>query len=127
MELAKALLSCKDDRKPLVDFIYSELSQVGDKSLVDYLHMEDGSQVKDIDPFSVYGIFNRNLKWKNRTEFLQKFKDRFGLKSDVPKDFDGIPTVDSRRAFFFQWSDKNTESIQRLWVLFENVVLEKDI
>ena len=37
MELAKALLSCKNDRKPLVDFIYSELSKVGDKSLVDYL------------------------------------------------------------------------------------------
>ena len=51
MELAKALLSCKNDRKPLVDFIYSELSKVGDKSLVDYIHMRDGSKVKDIDPF----------------------------------------------------------------------------
>ena len=53
MELAKALLKCKDNRKPLVDFIYSDLSQVGEKSLVDYLHMKDGSKITDIDPFSV--------------------------------------------------------------------------
>ena len=51
-ELAKALLAYKDERKPLVDFVYSELSQVGGRSLVDYIHMEDGSKVKDIDPFS---------------------------------------------------------------------------
>lgn len=126
-ELARALLDCKNDRKSLVDFIYSELSQVGDKSLVDYLHMEDGSRVRDIDPFSVYGIFNRHLKLENRIAFLQKFKDRFGLKSDVPKDFDGIPTVNSQRAFFFNWAEKNAESIQQFWDLYEDVVLNRDI
>ena len=45
MELSKALLIYKDNRKPLVDFIYSELSKVGEKSLVDYLHMKDGSKI----------------------------------------------------------------------------------
>ena len=100
-ELAKALLAYKDERKPLVDFVYSELSQVGERSLVDYIHMEDGSKVKDIDPFSVFAIFNRSLKLENRIGFLQKFKERFGLKSAVPTDFDGIPTVNSQRAFFF--------------------------
>ena len=55
-ELSQKLLQFKDDRKPLVDFIYSELSTVGSKSLVDYIHMEDGSKVKDIDPFNVDGM-----------------------------------------------------------------------
>ena len=126
-ELAKALLAYKDERKPLVDFVYSELSQVGGRSLVDYIHMEDGSKVKDIDPFSVFAIFNRSLKLENRIGFLQKFKERFGLKSAVPTDFDGIPTVNSQRAFFFNWADKNAESIRQFWELFEGVVLEKDI
>ena len=126
-ELAKALLAYKDDRKPLVDFVYSELSQVGERSLVDYIHMEDGSKVKDIDPFSVFAIFNRSLKLENRIGFLQKFKERFGLKSAVPTDFDGIPTVNSQRAFFFNWAEKNAESIRQFWELFEGVVLEKDI
>ena len=126
-ELAKALLAYKDDRKPLVDFVYSELSQVGGRSLVDYIHMEDGSKVKDIDPFSVFAIFNRSLKLENRIGFLQKFKERFGLQSAVPRDFDGIPTVNSQRAFFFNWADKNAESIRQFWELFEEVVQEKDI
>ena len=126
-ELAKALLAYKDERKPLVDFVYSELSQVGGRSLVDYIHMEDGSKVKDIDPFSVFAIFNRSLKLENRIGFLQKFKERFGLKSAVPTDFDGIPTVNSQRAFFFNWAEKNAESIRQFWELFEGVVLEKDI
>ena len=126
-ELAKALLAYKDDRKPLVDFVYSELSQVGGRSLVDYIHMEDGSKVKDIDPFSVFAIFNRSLKLENKMAFLQKFKDRFDIKADLPKDFDGIPTVNSQRAFFFNWAEKNAESIRQFWELFEGVVLEKDI
>jgi 5-methylcytosine-specific restriction protein B len=126
-ELAQKLLQFKNDRKPLVDFIYSELSTVGNKSLVDYIHMEDGSKVKDIDPFSVFAIFNRSLKRENRLGFLQKFKDRFNLTTEIPTDFDGIPTVNSQRAFFFNWAEKNAESIRQFWDLFESVVLEKDI
>ena len=126
MELAQALLSYKNDRKPLVDFIYSELSKVGDKSLVDYIHMRDGSKVKDIDPFSVYGIVNRNLKVENKIDFLKKFKEIFNLKVEVPTDFSGIPTVDARRAFFFSWNDHG-ERIRDLWNMFENVILEKPI
>ena len=34
-ELAKALLAYKDERKPLVDFVYSELSQTGQKIVLD--------------------------------------------------------------------------------------------
>lgn len=126
-ELAKALLAYKNNRKPLVDFVYSDLSKVGGRSLVDYIHMEDGSKVKDIDPFSLFAIFNRHLRSENKRGFLQKFKDKFGLKSDIPEDFDGIPTVNSQRAFFFNWADKNKESIDQFWEIFEGVVLEKDI
>ena len=126
-ELAKALLAYKNNRKPLVDFVYSDLSEVGGRSLVDYIHMEDGSKVKDIDPFSLFAIFNRHLRPENKRGFLQKFKDKFGLKSEIPEDFDGIPTVNSQRAFFFNWADKNKESIEQFWELFEGVVLEKDI
>ena len=125
-ELAPALLSCKNDRKPLVDWIYSDISQVGEKSLVDYIHMRDGSKVKDIDPFSVFAIFNRPLRPENRVAILQKFKEHFALKSAVPTYFEGIPTVNSQRAFFFSWDD-NGERITHLWDIFENVIKGKDI
>lgn len=125
-ELAQALLSCKNDRKPLVDWIYSDISQVGENSLVEYLHMRDGSKITDIDPFSVFAIFNRPLKPENRVAMLQMFKKRFSLNSEVPTIFDGIPTVNSQRAFFFSWDD-NGERINDLWEIFENAILGKDI
>ena len=125
-ELTNALLSCKNDRKPLVDWIYSDISQIGDKSLVEYIHMRDGSKVKDIDPFSVFAIFNRPLRPENRIAMLQMFKERFALKSDIPTDFNGIPTVNSQRAFFFSWDDHG-ERINDLWEMYENVILDKDI
>lgn len=125
-ELAQALLSCKNNRKPLVDWIYSDISQVGENSLVEYLHMRDGSKITDIDPFSVFAIFNRPLRPINRVAMLQMFKKRFSLKSEVPTDFNGIPTVNSQRAFFFSWDD-NGERINDLWEIFENVIQGKDI
>ena len=125
-ELAQALLSCKNNRKPLVEWIYSDVSQVGENSLVEYLHMRDGSKITDIDPFSVFAIFNRPLRPINRVAMLQLFKERFSLKSEVPTDFNGIPTVNSQRAFFFSWDD-NGERINDLWEIFENVIQGKDI
>lgn len=126
-ELAKALLVYKNNRKPLVDWIYSELSKVGSSSLVGYLKEKDGSRIVDIDPFSVFAIFNRSLRVDNRTSFLQMFKEKFGLTSEVPTDFDGIPTVNSMRAFFFSWEADNVQRIPDLWELFEATISDKDI
>ena len=125
------MLDYKDNRKPLVDWIYEELSTITSSSggsLVKYLKKKDGSKIEDIDPLSVFGIFNRNLKWENRTAFLEKFKTHFSLQSEVPTDFNGIPTLDPRRAFFFSWEDNNDIVIRNLWTLYEKVVnKEKDI
>ena len=129
-ELSKALLKYKSNRVPLVNWIYGELGKVkrdDGQSLVNYLKQKDGSKIIDIDPFSVFGIFNRNLSWGKRTEFLQKFKDFFSLSSEVPTDFDGIPTLDPRRAFFFSWNSDNDIVIRDQWTLFENVVNDEDI
>jgi len=129
-ELAKALLKYKDDRTNLVEWIYNELGKVtrGDgKSFVNYLHQKDGSKIYDIDPFSVFGIFNRNISWGNRTALLNKFKEHFSLTSSVPTDFNGIPTLDPRRAFFFSWNDDNDKIIRDQWTLFEKVLVEEDI
>lgn len=129
-ELAAALLRYRIDRSELVSWIYDDLGQItrtDGGSLVAYLHEKNGDNIKDIDPFSVYAIFNRNLRLENRTELLQKFKEHLGLASEVPTDFNGIPTLDARRAFFFSWNDDNAKVIQDQWTLFEKVVNNEDI
>ena len=129
-ELARKLLKYKDDRKPLVDWIYSDLSAVkgnGGNSLVNYIKERDSSQVKDIDPFSVFAIFNRNTTHLKRKEFLSLFKKHFEIEVDVPTDFDGVPTVDSRRSFFFQWEHDRKHEINDQWDLFEKAITGADI
>ena len=129
-ELAKSLLRYKEDRTALVKWIYDDLGKVttaGRQSLVAYLKQKDGSKIIDIDPFSVVAIFNRNISWDNRTELLKHFKNKFGLTSEVPTDFNGIPTVDARRSFFFSWKSDNSKVIHDLWQLFEKVISNHNI
>ena len=127
MELADALLAYKNRRTELVEWIYTELSKikgVGGKPLIDYLHEKDGTHITDIDPFSVFAIFNRATS--SRSLFLETFKSKFELSSSIPSDFDGIPVVDARRSFFFSWEADNHERIETIWTLFEKVLHEEN-
>lgn len=129
-ELAQALLRYKEDRTELVEWIYGDLGKVtrsDGQSLVAYLKQKDGSRIIDIDPFSVFAIFNRSTSWENRTELLTHFKKKFRLTSTIPTDFNGIPTVDARRSFFFSWKSDNSKVIHDLWQLFEKVISDHDI
>ena len=129
-ELAQALLRYKEDRTELVEWIYEDLGKVtraDGQSLVAYLKQKEGSKIIDIDPFSVFAIFNRSTSWKNRTELLTHFKKKFRLTSTIPSDFNGIPTVDARRSFFFSWKSDNSKVIHDLWQLFEKVISDHDI
>lgn len=129
-ELAQALLRYKEDRTELVEWIYEDLGKVtrsDGQSLVAYLKQKDGSRIIDIDPFSVFAIFNRSTSWENRTEMLTHFKNKFRLTSTIPSDFNGIPTVDARRSFFFSWKSDNSKVIHDLWQLFEKVISDHDI
>lgn len=129
-ELAQALLRYKEDRTELVGWIYEDLGKVtrsDGQSLVAYLKQKDGSKILDIDPFSVFAIFNRNTSWGNRTELLNHFKKKLGLTLDIPTDFNGIPTVDARRSFFFSWKSDNSKVIHDLWQLFEKVISNHNI
>ena len=129
-ELAQALLRYKEDRTELVEWIYEDLGKVtrsDGQSLVAYLKQKDGSRIIDIDPFSVFAIFNRSTSWENRTELLTHFKKKFRLTSTIPSDFNGIPTVDARRSFFFSWKSDNSKVIHDLWQLFEKVISNHDI
>src|SRR5687767_13674178 len=43
----------------------------------------------EIDPFSFFASFNRNLTHSNRVGILSSLKQRWNLSSEVPQDFDG--------------------------------------
>ena len=118
-ELSKKLLNYKNNRRELADFVYT-------LDNTEYLKMEDGSRIKDIDPFSFYGIFNRGISEDKRKRNLKKIKDFFQITSEIPLDFCGIPVIDNRRSFYFEWfSDASLKvSCDTIWNIFEKVVFK---
>ena len=125
-ELAKKLLEYRNNRKAILDFIYSNREEF----MANYLHDSDDKDdlCKDIDPFTVFGLFNRTISDKKRMNTLKEFKKFFSLSSDVPSDFDGIPVLQAFKSMFFGFkSSRKDDDIENLWCLFENAILDKDI
>lgn len=119
MEMADKLLAFKNNRKALVDIMYSLDSQY-----VSYIHTNDGGHYPDIDPFTFFGIFNRGNSFEKRKKIAAFFKERLGVKAEVPENYDGIPIVFAVMSCFC-WSENIDTNIQPLWDLFE-AVLKKE-
>lgn len=119
MEMADKLLAFKDDRKALVDIVYSL-----DRQYVKYIHTNDGGRYPEIDPFTFFGIFNRGNSYEKRTRIATFFKEQLKIEAEVPKDFGGIPILFSAKSCFC-WSMYIATDIQPLWDLFE-AVLKKE-
>lgn len=119
MEMADKLLAFKNNRKALVDIMYSLDSQY-----VSYIHTNDGGHYPDIDPFTFFGIFNRGNSFEKRKKIAAFFKERLGVKAEVPESFEGIPIVFAVMSCFC-WSENIDTNIQPLWDLFE-AVLKKE-
>ena len=62
MELADKLLAFKDDRQALIATLQHVYAELG----MDLPTLDSGGIPKDIDPFTVYGLFNRGLTYNKR-------------------------------------------------------------
>jgi hypothetical protein len=51
--------------------------------------------LKEIDPFTVFGTFNRGIRPDQRLGILGALKEQFEARSALAKDFDGIPVLDN--------------------------------
>lgn len=126
-ELAQKLLTYKNNRSELISVI--ENIYKNKNLLLSFPVLEFSDKTFDIDPFTVFGLFNRNLSLENRLKLLEGFKEELDLSSSLPDNFDGIPVLDSRNMTFYAEDSKDT--IEDLWNLFENALIiskeDKDI
>ena len=116
-ELATKLLEYKDSPSELATAIYSNFDK---EKEIKFLHDGDGSDFKEIDPFTVFSIINRTMK--NRVEMIKKMKTIFEVKTKVPTSFEGLPTQNPMNAAFCCFTENRTpdgKDIERLWNLFE--------
>jgi MoxR-like ATPase/predicted RNA-binding protein with PUA-like domain len=123
-ELSQKLLQFRNDRKPLINWIYDNLD-----GYINHLKDDpDGRRVVDVDPFTVFAIINRGITYDRKMEICAKFKSFLNISAPVPKDFYGVTEMNSQRSNFMAFAYKRKDGdINRLWNVFETAVLGKDI
>lgn len=115
MELADKLLPYKTNRKALIEKI---------KTVYNALNMrlpklEADNNLIDIDPFTIFGLFNKGITDENRIAILKGIGQEFSVKADVPTSFDGIPVLNNLAATFYYFiGERQDNDIDNLWQVF---------
>lgn len=116
-ELADKLLQYKEHRKELIDKVRKMYEITG----INLPTLEKDNKIADIDPFTVFGLFNKSsMKETNRVKLIHAVADLFGIAASVPTSFDSIPVLNNQNATFYYFVDSREDGdIDDLWGLFE--------
>jgi 5-methylcytosine-specific restriction protein B len=120
-ELATALLTWEDKQTELIAFLDGLHAQgYTVTSMQDKNRDDERVLLTEIDPFTFFSAFNRQIKDENRIAILAQVKKHFDLQSPLPSDFDGIPVVNNQSSWFFayQKNGRKPTDIPHLWHLF---------
>ena len=122
-ELATKLLDYEDRQRELVDFL-SELREEGLRVVsVNDQGTTGPTQLTEIDPFTFFASFNRRIRDSDRIATLSRIREHFDLESQVPTDFDGIPTVDNQSSWFMPYAKmRKADDVPSLWRLARQAV-----
>lgn len=95
---ADKLLAFENDRKMLLDKILKVYDRLGMK----FQKLEQDDSILDIDPFTVFGLFNKGITEANRISIIKAFAEEFELDSsvEIPTAFEGIPVLNNLKAVF---------------------------
>lgn len=123
-ELADKLLEYKNKREELLELIKLCFEDLP----FEYPFKEQGKvDYDDIDPFTIFGSFNKNMKDESRIAIATKYKEAFAVNAEVPADFTGIPVLMPLSAWFFAYKvNRGEKDIDNLWHLFETALSYAD-
>lgn len=115
-EFATKLLSFKNDRKTLIEKINAAYAAIDMK----VPKLESGDEIIDIDPFTIFGLFNKGITNANRVAIIGSIAKEFEITAKVPDNFDGIPVLNNLKATFYGFKgDRRDEDIDNIWNVFE--------
>ena len=97
-EMADKLLQFKENRQELVAKVY----EIYDTTGINMPTLEKDNQLIDIDPFTVFGLFNKSsMKESNRVKILAAVAEIFHVAAPVPTSFASIPVLNNQNATFY--------------------------
>ena len=115
MAFASKLIEFKSNRQGLIEKIQKAYDNIDMK----LPRLGINNVPSDIDPFTVFGLFNKGISDNNRKKIIQGFISEFEINAEVPGDFWGIPVLNNMMANFYAYEDKRKENdIDNLWALF---------
>ena len=120
-ELADKLLEWESKQKELIEFIESLRNMnLVVTSMTDRDAEGSTFLLREIDPFTFFGIFNRGIRTDQRIMILSELKKFFNLSSSIPTDFDGIPILNNQKSWFFSFEySRESNDVPRLWNIFK--------
>ena len=121
MEFADKVLEYKDNRAELINKIQNVFNDLN-MTLPTLERDSEGNDIVpfDIDPFTVFALFNKQISAETRINILKQIKKEFLLKNDVPYTFNGIAVVNNLKATFYWFSDsRGKNDIDNIWNLYE--------
>lgn len=116
-ELAKKLRPYKQDRQALIAKVREIYTSTG----INLPTLERDNKIVDIDPFTVFGLFNKSsMRSENKEKILSAIARLFEISSPVPSSFDSIPLLNNQNATFYYFvGDRDDGDISELWELFD--------
>lgn len=115
-EFATKLLLFKNDRKALIERINDVYTAIN----MQVPKLESGGDIIDIDPFTIFGLFNKGITNSNRIAIIRSIANVFGIEAKVPNNFDGIPVLNNLKATFYAFKeDRKADDIDNIWNVFE--------
>lgn len=122
-EFATKLLSFKNDRKLLIKKINNVYKTIDTK----VPKLESGDEIIDIDPFTVFGLFNKGITNANRIAIIKSIAKEFAIEAKTPDVFDGIPLLNNLKATFYGFKeDRKENDIENIWNVFEAAIALAD-
>lgn len=114
-EFADKLCEYQNKRDKLIDKVKELYANTG----INLPKLEEDMNPIDIDPFTVFGLFNKGITDANRIKLLNEIKILFNIDAAVPDSFGGIPVLDPRNSTFYSFkSQRGDNDIDDLWHLF---------
>lgn len=122
-EFATRLLLFKNNRKTLIDKIFAVYEKIDMK----VPRLERGEEIIDIDPFTIFGLFNKGITNENRISIIESIAKEFKINSKIPENFDGVPVLNNLKATFYGFKeDRKDNDIDNIWNVFEAAILLAD-
>ncbi|MBQ7515908.1 MAG: AAA family ATPase [Schwartzia sp.] len=120
---ANRLLSFKENRTEL----FAKIRAVYQRAGIPLPTLDKDNNVTDMDPFTVFGLFNKGLSDANRIKLAESIKNEFSIAANAPKDFKGIPVLNNMAATFYRFQgERDDHDIDNLWQIFESAILLAD-